>query len=263
MKYIVCNSENAVFNRVYDELEKFIEPGAVFSFSEQILGTQFSKRIIDEHNNGKYNYNHIIFLGQKEICNIDIEEDNSIYRVMRKNFYKPLGVDYKNIFYPEYNSEEDVDKYNTILEENPIDVVLLILDNQGNILNYKKVQDENRKTHIYKISELEKLTLEENFNLKNVENIITVGYDDIVSARNIFLVALGSDKRKYVENIFEADDNSDEVISLLKNNRNLTIFVDKEAGYKSEEEVNKLIKEKARKKEIEELRKLEETLGVE
>ena len=35
MKYIVCNTEQSVFNRVYDELEKYIEPGAVFHFQKK------------------------------------------------------------------------------------------------------------------------------------------------------------------------------------------------------------------------------------
>ncbi|MBU0278399.1 MULTISPECIES: 6-phosphogluconolactonase [unclassified Gemella] len=264
MKYIVCNSEQAVFNRVYDELEKFIEAGAVFSFSEKILGSQFEKRIVDEHINGKYNYNHVIFIGQKEFLNMDKEEDFGLYRLMRKNLYKPLEVDYKNIFSPEYQKEEDIYLYKEILKENPIDVAILFIDKAGYILNYNRVTEENSDVHIYELSSYEKNNLIEKYGFKlNSDKVVAMGYDNIMSARNIFLIAIGSDKKEYVANIFEENEDKSP-ISLLKNHKNLTIFVDKDAGYKSEEEVNKLIKEKQRKKkELVEQMKVEKYIAKE
>ena len=37
VKYIVCNSETAVLNRMYDEFEKNLEDGAVISLPEHII----------------------------------------------------------------------------------------------------------------------------------------------------------------------------------------------------------------------------------
>ena len=39
VKYIVCNSETAVLNRMYDEFEKNLEDGAVISLPEHIINT--------------------------------------------------------------------------------------------------------------------------------------------------------------------------------------------------------------------------------
>ncbi|MBF0713777.1 glucosamine-6-phosphate isomerase [Gemella sp. GH3] len=257
MKYVVCNSENAVYNRVYDELERYIEDGAVFSFSESLIGTQFTKRMIDEYKNGKYKYNHIIFLGQKEFTFIQPEEESSFYKLMKKNLYLPLNVDYKNIFYPKYFDNQCIEDYRNILEENLIDVVILTVNSLGEVLNYTEVTNENNNIHIYKTSAREKNSLRQKYNLTFENDIISIGYDNIMNARNIFLVVLGKDKRKYVEKIFEEEKNNNEVLSLLKTHNNLTVFVDKDAGYKTEEEVNRLIKAKNRKKAIEEIRHLE------
>lgn len=258
MKYIVCNSENAVFNRVYDELEKFIEQGAVFSFSEKIIGTQFAKRMVDEYNNGKYKYNHIIFLGQRELTNIDVEEDFGIYRAMRKNVLKPLGVDYKNIYYPTYELEEDLEKFKNIVAENPIDVALLFVDGEGNILNYSTVTDDNKDLHLYAANGYDKKNLQEQYGVdEEIGHIISLGFDNIMAARNIFLIILGEDKKKYAAKIFEEETDSS-TLALLKTHRNLTVFVDKEASYKSEEEANKLIRAKERKREMEQLKRLEQ-----
>lgn len=257
MRYIVCNSENAVFNRVYDELEKYIEDGAVFSFSEELLGTQFIKRITDEHNNGKYMYKHIIFVGQNEIIGIEKDEYFGFYRSMKKNFYSKLDIDYKNVFSPEYNSELDIEKYEKELDDNRIDVVILIMDDNGNVLNISDVIDNNKTVHIKELSVNDKSSLYKKLGVEHNEHkLISIGLDNIVNARNIFLVALGNNKKHHLQKLFE-DTVDDSVLSLLKNHNNLTVFADKEASYKSEEEANKLIRDKKRKKEIEELRRFE------
>lgn len=257
MKYIVCNSENAVYNRVYDELEKYIEDGAVFSFSELLINTQFTKRIIDEYQNGKYKYNHIIFLGQREFAFVEPEEEESFYKVIKKYFYSPLNIDYKNIFFPKYFNEQDLEDYKKVLDDNLIDVVILTVNNSGDVLNYTEVTEDNVDVHIYQASSREKNNIRQKYNLTSENDIVSIGYNNVMNARNIFLIVLGKDKRRYVENIFEEDNNDNSVLSLLKTHKNLTIFVDKEAGYKTEEEVNRIIKAKNRNKAIEELRHLE------
>lgn len=263
MKYIVCNTEQTLYNRVYDELEKHIEDGAVFSFTEKIIGTQFSKRIIDEKNNGKYAYKHIIFIGQKEFAGIDKEEAFGFFRASRKYLYNPLGVAYQNIYYPEYNHTADKEKFEAILEDNPIDVTILSIDAQGNIINNLDITEDNGTLHTYPVSARERNSLRKHLSIELEHNeIISVGYEHIMKSRHIFLIATGSDKKKYIETLL-SDSEDKSFLSILKNHSGLTVFVDKEAGYKSEEEVNKIIKEKNRKKEQERLRKLEEELLAE
>lgn len=261
MKYIVCNSEQAVYNRVYDELERFIEDGAVFSFSDKIINSQFTKRIINEYVSGKYSYKHVIFLGQKEIAGIYKEEDKSIYRSMKKNVYDKLRVEYNNLYYPENTTNECVSRYKEVLENYPIDVALVFMDSSGYILNYNKISEDNRNVHTYKVSAREKNEIRKRHAIDvKSDSIISIGFDDIMSARNIFLIALGRDKKEHVAEIF-SDEENDSVIAYLKKHPNLVVFVDKEAGFKSEDEVAKIIKSKnskKRKAELERQKRLKE-----
>ena len=121
MKYIVCNSETAVLNRMYDEFEKNLEDGAVICLPENIINTQFTNRMIDDNQTGKYRYKHVIMLGQREFADIDIEEKFGLYRYARHELFKKLDVEAKNIYYPEaLNSDEcdeDLNNYKEVLEE--------------------------------------------------------------------------------------------------------------------------------------------------
>ena len=257
VKYIVCNSETAVLNRMYDEFEKNLEDGAVICLPENIINTQFTNRMIDDNKIGKYRYKHVIMLGQREFADIDIEEKFGLYRYARYELFKKLDVETKNIYYPQtLNSndcEEDLNTYKEVLSDNPIDVAVVFLGSDGGILDYRFADEVNKNLHIVEFSDEEKSQLQNAGMEIDGNKLISIGYENLMAARNLFVVVLGSDKRKYIEELFENEDSDKKtILSILNDHKNLFIFTDKEASYKSEEEVNRLIKQRQKKLEIKE-----------
>ena len=257
VKYIVCNSETAVLNRMYDEFEKNLEDGAVICLPENIINTQFTNRMIDDNKMGKYRYKHVIMLGQREFADIDIEEKFGLYRYARHELFKKLDVETKNIYYPQtLNSndcEEDLNTYKEVLSDNPIDVAVVFLGSDGGILDYRFADEVNKNLHIVEFSNEEKSQLQDAGMEIDGNKLISIGYENLMAARNLFVVVLGSDKRKYIEELFENEDSDQKtILSILNDHKNLFIFTDKEASYKSEEEVNRLIKQRQKRLEIKE-----------
>ena len=257
VKYIVCNSETAVLNRMYDEFEKNLEDGAVICLPENIINTQFTNRMIDDNKMGKYRYKHVIMLGQREFADIDIEEKFGLYRYARHELFKKLDVETKNIYYPQtLNSndcEEDLNTYKEVLSDNPIDVAVVFLGSDGGILDYRFADEVNKNLHIVEFSDGEKSQLQDAGMEIDGNKLISIGYENLMAARNLFVVVLGSDKRKYIEELFENEDSDKKtILSILNDHKNLFIFTDKEASYKSEEEVNRLIKQRQKRLEIKE-----------
>ena len=257
VKYIVCNSETAVLNRMYDEFEKNLEDGAVICLPENIINTQFTNRMIDDNKMGKYRYKHVIMLGQREFADIDIEEKFGLYRYARYELFKKLDVETKNIYYPQtLNSndcEEDLNTYKEVLSDNPIDVAVVFLGSDGGILDYRFADEVNKNLHIVEFSDGEKSQLQDAGMEIDGNKLISIGYENLMAARNLFVVVLGSDKRKYIEELFENEDSDKKtILSILNDHKNLFIFTDKEASYKTEEEVNRLIKQRQKRLEIKE-----------
>lgn len=257
VKYIVCNSETAVLNRMYDEFEKNLEDGAVICLPENIINTQFTNRMIDDNKMGKYRYKHVIMLGQREFADIDIEEKFGLYRYARYELFKKLDVETKNIYYPQtLNSndcEEDLNTYKEALSDNPIDIAVVFLGSDGGILDYRFADEVNKNLHIVEFSDEEKSQLQNAGMEIDGNKLISIGYENLMAARNLFVVVLGSDKRKYIEELFENEDSDKKtILSILNDHKNLFIFTDKEASYKSEEEVNRLIKQRQKRLEIKE-----------
>lgn len=260
MKYIVCNSETAVLNRMYDEFEKNLEDGAVISLPEHIINTQFTNRMIDDSTMGKYRYKHVIVLGQREFADIDIEENFGLYRFARRELLKKIDVDLKNVYYPQCKDssvgEDALQDYKNVLAENPIDVAIVVLGSDGSILDYRYVDEDNKDIHFVEFSEEEKRQLQSSGMEISGNKLISIGYENLMSARNIFVVAVGADKRQYIAELFENDNEEKQtILSVLNQHKNLIIFTDKEASYKSEEEVNRLIK--YRQKQLEAKLRLE------
>lgn len=260
MKYIVCNSETAVLNRMYDEFEKNLEDGAVISLPEHIINTQFTNRMIDDSTMGKYRYKHVIVLGQREFADIDIEENFGLYRFARRELLKKIEVDLKNVYYPQCKDssvgEDALQDYKDVLAENPIDVAIVVLGSDGSILDYRYVDEDNKDIHFVEFSEEEKRQLQSSGMEISGNKLISIGYENLMSARNIFVVAVGADKRQHIAELFENDNEEKQtILSVLNQHKNLIIFTDKEASYKSEEEVNRLIK--YRQKQLEAKLRLE------
>ena len=260
MKYIVCNSETAVLNRMYDEFEKNLEDGAVISLPEHIINTQFTNRMIDDSTMGKYRYKHVIVLGQREFADIDIEENFGLYRFARRELLKKIEVDLKNVYYPQCKDssvgEDALQDYKDVLAENPIDVAIVVLGSDGSILDYRYVDEDNKDIHFVEFSEEEKRQLQSSGMEISGNKLISIGYENLMSARNIFVVAVGADKRQYIAELFENDNEEKQtILSVLNQHKNLIIFTDKEASYKPEEEVNRLIK--YRQKQLEAKLRLE------
>ena len=260
MKYIVCNSETAVLNRMYDEFEKNLEDGAVISSPEHIINTKFTNRMIDDSTMGKYRYKHVIVLGQREFADIDIEENFGLYRFARRELLKKIEVDLKNVYYPQCKDssvgEDALQDYKDVLAENPIDVAIVVLGSDGSILDYRYVDEDNKDIHFVEFSEEEKRQLQSSGMEISGNKLISIGYENLMSARNIFVVAVGADKRQYIAELFENDNEEKQtILSVLNQHKNLIIFTDKEASYKSEEEVNRLIK--YRQKQLEAKLRLE------
>ncbi|MGX7112755.1 6-phosphogluconolactonase [Gemella cuniculi] len=263
MKYIVCNSETAVLNRMYDEFEKHLEDGAVISLPEQIINTQFTNRMVDDNKMGKYRYKHVILVGQREFSDIDIEENFGLYRYFRRELLRKLDVDFKNVYYPEcINSEdnqEELNNYKAILKENEIDVAIIVLGSDGEILDYKYANEQNKDVHLVEFSKGEKQQLQDSGMEIRSNKLISIGYENLLAAKNLFIIVTGADKRKYIAELFEQEDTEEKtILSILNEHKNLIIFTDKEASYKSEEEVNRLIKQKQRQLEV---KKREEELN--
>ena len=257
MKYIVCNSETAVLNRMYDEFEKNLEDGAVICLPENIINTQFTNRMIDDNNAGKYRYKHVIMLGQREFSDIDIEEKFGLYRYARHELFKKIDIEAKNIYYPQTlnsnDSEAELNEYREVLIENLIDVAIVFLGSDGGILDYRYADEVNKDLHIVEFSDEEKMQLQAAGMEITGNKLISMGYENLMAARNLFVVVLGNDKRQYIAELFENENAENKtVLSILNEHKNLFIFTDKEASYKSEEEVNRLIKQRQKKLEIKE-----------
>ena len=140
-----------------------------------------------------------------------------------------------------------------MLSENPIDVAVVFLGSDGGILDYRYADEVNKELHIVELSDEEKSQLQEAGMEINGNKLISIGYENLMAARNLFVVVLGSDKRQYIAELFENEDSENKtILSILNDHKNLFIFTDKDASYKSEEEVNRLIKQRQKRLEIKE-----------
>ena len=236
------------YKKVENCLKSFLKNNKRLSYSVALLVTFLI--------NGGFSYaDEAVQAPLRTELKVKIEkEQENISQMLKEAEESMKDIDLKNVYYPECKDSDkwvdELQEYKEVLEDNPIDVAIVVLGSDGGILDYRYVDEDNKNVHLVEFSDDEKNQLQSSGMEINSNKLVSIGYENLMSARNLFVVAVGSDKRKYIAELFENDNEENKtILSVLNQHKNLIIFTDKEASYKSEEEVNRLIKHRQRQQE--------------
>lgn len=168
-----------------------------------------------------------------EYCGINSNDERSFYSFMEKNFYDHLNCEIKNKFIPNGNVDNYVDecgKYESLLEEfGEIDIAILGVGVNGHIAFNEPGSNVNEGVHIVELSKETKLSNFGNIEVE-IDQAITMGLKNIISAKKIYLLAFGESKREAISKLNNpiADDNWP--ITHLINHRDLNLILDTAAS---------------------------------
>ncbi|AZP04404.1 glucosamine-6-phosphate deaminase [Jeotgalibaca ciconiae] len=130
------------------------------------------------------------------------------------------------------NTEEETARYNQILAENPIDLQLLGIGNNGHIGFNEPGADLDGKTQL---ADLAPSTIEANKRFfDSVEEVPTRAYSmgiaSILNSKKILLLAFGESKAEAVKNMIEGPVTSEVPASALQKHENVIVILDKDAA---------------------------------
>lgn len=141
-----------------------------------------------------------------------------------KKSYLPNGV--------AENAQEEIDRYEKVLKDNPIDFQLLGLGINAHIGFNEPGTPFTQRTH--KVA-LTQSTVEANKRyFDRVEDVPTHAYSmglaNIIEAKEILLIAYGKSKAQAIKDLVEGSQTIDVPASILQQHDNVTIIIDEEAA---------------------------------
>lgn len=226
MKVFVYNTTQEASEKAYDVFENAYNNGAnVFGLATgstpEGLYSEIIKSDIDLSN--------CISINLDEYYGLDKNHPQSYNYYMYDNLFKHKP--FKKSYVPNgmnKDAEDEVRKYNQIIDEHPIDFQLLGIGVNGHIGFNEPGTPFELRTHLV---ELTPSTVEVNSrffdSIDEVPNqAYSMGIADIMAAKEVLLMAFGEAKAEAIKALIEGEVSEDVPVTCLKNHTNVTVILD-------------------------------------
>ena len=175
---------------------------------------------------------NLISVNLDEYVGLTGDDPQSYRYFMKKNLFdaKPFKESYLPIGVEE-TAEQEVARYNQILEEHPVDLQILGVGRNGHIGFNEPGTSFDSQTHLV---QLDASTIEAKSRFfDKIEDVptkaISMGIANILAAKSIVLFAYGESKAQAIKGTVEGEKTEEVPASALQGHPDVTIIADKEA----------------------------------
>ena len=171
-----------------------------------------------------------------EYIGLDESHPETYFNFMRRELFNHVDIDLNQTHIPNgrIDLNEAMSNYQSLLQENPIDIQLLGIGSNGHIGFNEPNTAFDSKTHVI---ELALKTRKDNSRLFNSldevpTHAITMGISEIIAAKEIIVIATGKNKSDAVYEMIKGPITESLPASILQKHANVLVFLDAEAACK-------------------------------
>lgn len=211
-------------------------PSAILGLATGSSPIPTYKCLIDAYKSGEISFKDVKSFNLDEYCGIPVSDPNSYYTFMHENLFDSIDIKEENVRIPEGNPE-NVDEFCSsydaaIKAAGGIDIQVLGIGRNGHI-GFNEPADEFTKG-TYKV-QLTQSTIDANKRFfEKIEDVpteaITMGVESILDAKEIILIATGTDKAQAIHDMIKGDVSPVCPASILQKHNNIHVFIDKDAA---------------------------------
>lgn len=194
------------------------------------------KCLIDAYKSGEISFKDVKSFNLDEYCGIPVSDHNSYYTFMHENLFDSIDINEENVRVPEGNPEnveEFCKSYDAAIKAaGGIDIQVLGIGRNGHI-GFNEPADKFTKG-TYKV-QLTQSTIDANKRFfEKIEDVpteaITMGVESILDAKEIILIATGTDKAQAIHDMIKGEVSPACPASILQKHSNIHVFIDKDAA---------------------------------
>ncbi|MBD5429440.1 glucosamine-6-phosphate deaminase [Lactobacillus sp.] len=239
MKLIVTKDNIEGGTKAFEIIKEGMEHGA------KVLGLATGSSPIpmyDDMCDSNLDFSQMTSINLDEYYGLNPANDQSYHYFMQKHLFdkKP----FKHSYIPNglaKNIDEEVDRYNKIIAENPIDIQILGIGRNGHIAFNEPGTPFGSLTHKVELAES---TIKANSRFfQNKEDVprqaICMGIRSIMQSKKIVLLAYGEDKQDAIKALFEGPVTEKVPASILQDHPDVTIICDEIAAAKLDSKYRK------------------------
>ena len=218
------------------------KPNSILGLATGSTPVRMYELLREDHEKNHTSYKDVKSYNLDEYFGLDASHPQSYHYFMYKNLFNGIDIKDENVHVPcgQGNIQENCDKYNKMLAENPIDIQLLGIGSNGHIGFNEPGTDFNSKTHYV---DLKESTIKDNARLffngdedAVPKQAISMGIQNIMDAKSVVLIACGKNKEDAVKGMIEGPVTPELPASVLQNHKDVTVIIDKAAAALLEKE---------------------------
>ena len=243
MKLVVTESYEEGSRLLADMFEEVVaeKADAVLGLATGSSPVGLYQCLVQDYEAGEADFSKVHTINLDEYEGLSRGHEQSFGYFMDKHLFSKVNIKEENIMLVDGagDTKEQIRRYDEFLKDNPIDILVLGIGNNGHIGFNEPDKVFQAGTHLV---ELEEDTIKANARFFEREEdvprrAITMGMAGIVNARKVVLIASGKAKADAIHRLLE-DDIIDPMLpcSILKVCRDATVIVDKELYEQAEHE---------------------------
>ncbi|MEY8371508.1 glucosamine-6-phosphate deaminase [Aerococcaceae bacterium 50-4] len=235
MNIKIFDTSKEASKEVYHEFEKALENGAT-TFGLATGSTP--EELYEFITASDLDFSNATALNLDEYYGLPADHPESYATFMDKNLFSKKP--FKETFIPNGLAEDveaELDRYNQLLDEHPIDLQILGIGQNAHIGFNEPGSSRDTKTQLVDLAES---TIQANARFfDSIEDVPTqafsMGLASIMKSKHILLLAFGESKAQAVKDMIEGPVTKDVPASLLQEHPNVTVYLDAGAASKLSE----------------------------
>ena len=237
MRIAIVKNAKELGERAFVEIKKVIseKPDAVIGFATGATPVALYEKMADDHKHGGLSYKQVKAFNLDEYVGVDPNGKASFKRFMADTLFSKIDIDPANTDIPNgmaQDLEAECARYSAAIKENPADLQILGIGENGHIAFNEPYTKPDEPTHIALLTASTRAANASAFKDPSLvpQYALTMGINEILTAKRILLLALGERKAQAIYDMIMGRDDTSCPATALRKHPDVTVVLDREAA---------------------------------
>lgn len=237
MRIAIVKNGKELGERAFLEIKKVLaeKPDAVIGFATGNTPLPLYEKMVADHKQNGTSYAKVKAFNLDEYVGVDPKDKASFARFMQDNLFSKIDIDPANTDIPNGMADDlnaECARYSAMIANNPADIQILGIGVNGHIAFNEPYTKPDEPTHI---ALLTAQTRQDNAPAFKDPSLVpmyalTMGINEILTAKRIVLLAMGENKAEAVYNMIMGRDDTSCPAAALRKHPDVTVVLDREAA---------------------------------
>ncbi|MBS5987895.1 Glucosamine-6-phosphate deaminase 1 [Clostridium paraputrificum] len=238
MKVYVFNTEREVDEFVGQHVSKFIQnkKDAVLGFATGSTPLGTYDYLISEYNKGNIDFSEVVAFNLDEYVGVENDHPRSFAKFMRDYLFNKINIKQENIHAlngKAEDMEEECNRYEREIDQNPIDIQLLGIGMDGHIAYNEPGSPFDGGCHVVNLHQ-QSILSSLDYGFDCIEDVptqgVTQGINTIMKAKQLIMIAKGEKKAKLVEYMLKGEITEEFPSTIIRRHEKVIVVLDEAAA---------------------------------